>query len=176
MIQNITKVIWCTILIVSAACATTNQKRDNNDGDYSTGVIPTNFQLDSSSLADDIDILYRVKVHVDDENGTRQNAELTFQIRSGSNKIYLKSRSLSMTAGNKSFDWPGREWSNVYNSPPVMGIITTVKLEYSDLVTIANASEVTGNLAGQNFEWSYQNREPIRDLIEKIDTGILSEK
>ena len=166
------KIAILAVLMFLSACSTAKQQAAERSSDFTTGLVPANFKLDNSSLADPAELLYRVDVRLNREDELPQKIKLTFHLRPGSNTVYLQSRSLSLTAGHKTFDWPKKEWTNIYNSPPVRGRITTVILSYDDLAKIAGSDTVEGNLSGQNFDWSYQNREPIRQLIAKVDSRI----
>lgn len=169
MSKNIIQYTLYAALIFFSGCATSNQTEDNIT-EYDTDVVPAKFSFDSSSLADDAAILYRVQVHSGEKNEAPTKAELSFLVRPGSNDLYLKSRTLSIQANGHSYKWPGREWIDVFQSPPLRGIITTVRLSYDDLGAIANTREVKGNLGGQNFEWSYESREPIRNLMSRVNS------
>lgn len=167
MSKNIIQFTIGAALIFFSGCATSNQTKDNK-AEYDTETVPAQFSFESSSLADDAEILYRVQVHTDEKTGTPAKAELSFLVRPGSNNLFLKSRDLSMRADGHSYEWPGKEWVNVLQSPPLRGIITTVWLDYETLKILANAREVQGNLGGQHFEWPYKSREAIRDMLSVI--------
>lgn len=163
------RIALCAVVICIAGCATTNSSVETNKEGYATDAIPAKFGLDSSSLLDDIGIYYRVQVLEGDEEAEPDKAKLIFQIRPGPNKVFLKSRSLNISANGKYFEWPGREWYDITDSPALSGTITSVELGYDDLVMIAEAPRVEGNLGGQNFDWSYQSREPMRQFIAQVN-------
>ena len=170
MASRLVKISLFAAIIFLSACTATKNHGAEQSAEFTTSLVPANFKLENSSLAEPAELLYRVDIRLNSESDIPEKARLTFHLRPGSNTVYLQSRALSLTAGGETFDWPGREWRNIYDSPPVRGRITTVRLSYDDLAKIANSKAVEGNLSGQNFEWSYQNREPIRQLIAKIDT------
>ena len=170
MFQNITKLALCTVLLFSAGCASSNLSTSTEQEGYGTEAIPAKFRLNSSSLLDDVKIYYHVQVFEENRDARPDSAELIFRIRPGSNQVYLKSRSLNITANDKTLDWPGREWYDISYAPAVKGTITTVKVDYDDLVTIAEAVKVKGSLGGQNFDWPYKSREPMRQFIAQVNS------
>lgn len=169
MIGNITKIVLSIVFICLVGCATSNPSADTNETGYATNAIPANFGMDSSSLLDDVGIYYRVQVFESKEANEPDKSELIFQIRPGSDKVYLRSRSLYITANGETFEWPGREWQDISDAPEIKGTITAVNLGYDDLVTIAEAAKVEGNLGGQTFDWPYESRETIRQFIAQVN-------
>lgn len=172
MLKNIS-IFLCTVMIGFAGCATSNQNATLTKADYDTGTIPAKFELDSFSFLDDANVLYRIQVYTDKESERPDIAKLIFQLRPGPDKYYLRSRSLSITADGKTFEWPGREWINIYESPPVRGRISSGILSYSNLVEIAHAKTVKGSLGGQDFDWPYKDREHMRKFIAKVRSNSL---
>lgn len=170
MFNNIIRIVLCTALIYLAGCAASNPGANTDKASYATKAIPVKFSMNSMSFLDDVRIYYHVQVYESNENTEPDNAELIFRIRPGSDKLYLKSRSLNIIANGKTFEWPGREWYDISYAPAINGTITTVKMGYEDLVTIAEATKVEGNLGGQNFDWPYKSREPMRQFIKHVNS------
>ena len=150
------------------SCA--SSKVGSQKSTFKTKVTETNFSINSNGLANPAKVSYQVRAQCEGSNCIPDEAQLSFHLRSGTNKVYLSNRNLTIQVEEETYNWPGREWSNIYNSPPVLGVIKTITLDWNTLTTIAKAQEVTGNLAGQSFEWTHKNREPIRAIVSEAES------
>lgn len=170
MLNKLSTIIFCGFLIYITGCASTKPETNTTKAGYGTEPIPANFSLSNSSMLDDLRIYYHVQVHESNENARPDSAELVFKIQPGSDQIFLRSRSLYLTANDKSFEWPKREWIDIFHSPALRGTITSVQLGYEDLAAIAEATSVEGNLGGQSFDWPYKSREPMRQFVAYVNS------
>lgn len=137
---------------------------------WQTERMPTNFVIASSSFAGSVTVLYQVIADCIGPNCTPDEAELIFSRQSSSNALYLSNTNLSIKAGNEQFVWEGIERERIYENQRVGGLIKSVTLKWEELVQIATAVYVSGNLAGENFEWEYQNRKPLRQFLSKVES------
>jgi len=160
--------VWLATGCASSRPARNQKSHANQKLKFTTGIITANFGYKSGQLSEPEEIQYLVHAQCKGTNCMPDKAELSFYIQTGRNIVYMNDRDLSIHAGNKDYYWSGIEWSNIYESPPVFGLIKTVTLKQDQLTQIANSQKVTGNLAGQEFKWSYKNREPIRTLLENM--------
>src|SRR5699024_6565436 len=115
-------------------------------------------------------VQYRARAQCKGANCVPEKAQLSFFVESGANSLYLSNRNLSIEADGKSYEWREREWTNIYDSPPVLGLIKLVILNRDELIQLANAQEVHGVLSGQRFKWSHQNRKPLRELVAEMES------
>lgn len=167
------------LIILLGSCSSTKPNRQETAGrtlTWKTDRTPANFVHSSNSLTGSVTVLYQVQAHCTGINCIPDTAELTFSRQSSSNTLYLSSRNLSIQAGKENYEWKGIERTDIYETQPVGGIIKNVTLEWDQLVQIATAYQVTGNLAGQNFTWTYENREPLRTLLSEVKSNNSADK
>lgn len=138
---------------------------------WKTKRIPANFVLSSNSFTGPVRIYYQLRAQCNSTNCKPTQAQLTFSRQSNTNTLYLSNRNLSIQAGKENYEWKGVERTNIYETQAVGGIIKNVTLEWDQFVQIATAHDVSGNLAGENFKWTYENRAPLRTLLSKIESN-----
>lgn len=165
--------LLCLVFVWFEGCASTkpgpgNSQDAGQKSTFKTELITANFSISGGGLSTPVPIQYRARAQCKGVECIPEKAELSFFLEPGPNTVYLDDRTLSIEANGESYYWQGQDWTNIYHSPPVLGLIKMVRLKQDELVQIANARKVTGVLAGQNFEWTYQNRAPLRKMIAEM--------
>ncbi len=162
------------LIIGLTGCGSTRsgtQESASEQISWKTERIPTNFVLASNSFAGSVTVLYQVLADCSGANCTPAKAELIFSRQSSSNALYLSNRNLSIEADSEHYEWEGIEHKRIYETQRVGGLIKSVSLKWEQLVQIATAVRVSGNLAGENFEWTYENRAPLRQLLSRVKSN-----
>jgi hypothetical protein len=156
-----------------ANCATSgsaksNQRNKNHKKTFKTPLVRANFNYQLGGLASPVPILYQVRSECKKADCEKPKTVLSFSIEPGPNDIFLNRFNLTIHAGDKDYHWEKKEWRKIRNSPPVLGKFLSVHLTKSQLKHIAESKQVTGNLAGNSFHWSYKNRKSLRILLGKL--------
>ena len=168
--------LLCLIFVCFEGCASTQPGNDNTQptdqqSTFSTSLHSASFSFSSGGLSTPIPVQYRAQARCKGANCIPEKAQLSFFLEPGPNTVYLSNRNLSIEADGKSYDWREREWANIYDSPPVLGLIKLVTLNQDELTQLANAQKVSGVLSGQHFKWSYPNREPLRKMVSEMKSA-----
>jgi hypothetical protein len=169
---KISGVLW--IAFALAGCASSGASRVSahrtpTKSTFVTKNILTNFTYSTGGLGGNTPISYQLRAQCKGRKCVPKNINLSFFLQSGSNTVTISSFNLSIQAGKKSYHWRERSWRNIRNATPVVGKIMTVTLSPQQLKQIAESKKVTGALAGLSFQWSYTNRAPMREMLEKME-------
>jgi hypothetical protein len=160
--------------LVLTECATSGSSKhhqQNHKKTFRTSAIRANFSLSEGSLGNTIPILYQVQIQCKSADCKSPKGTLSFSLERDFRTVYLSKRGLTIHAGDKKYHWNRHEWLDIRNSPPVYGQIISVHLKKSEIKQIAESKNVTGTLAGIHFKWTYENRKPVRSLLDKIEKG-----
>lgn len=157
------------LLYLSVGCAST-QDASSGDFTFKTKTVPANFGLSSNSYSGTVTVLYQAQAKCEGVNCVPDQVELLFRRESSFNTLYLNNRNLTIRAGNQSYEWKEAYRPNINETQRVVGVIKSVILDWDQFVQIATSYDVTGNLAGENFKWTYENRAPLRTLLSEIES------
>lgn len=163
--------ITLTLLLLTgfglAGCATSRMTKYEKS--FKTDLTRANFSFNSSGLGSHIPIFYQVQVHCKEADCSTPEIALSFSLQSGSNDIYLNDLDLDIYTDGQDYHWPSNDNQRITHSPPVNGRFRTVSLTKEQLRHIAGNEKVKGNLAGNQFKWTYENRKPLRSLLKKLN-------
>ena len=95
--------------------------------------------------------------------------ELAFAKR-GTQPVQLRGRDVSLEIGTETITWDDPQNREVDRGTKIRsGTFARVELTSKQLSTLAGASEVTGTVGGLRFELPYEEREPLRTLLSRIE-------
>ena len=95
--------------------------------------------------------------------------ELEFGKR-GPQPVQLPGRDVSLQIGSETITWRDPQNREVDRGTQIRsGTFARVDLTPKQLSTLANASDVDGTVGGIRFELSYEEREPLRRLLSRLE-------
>jgi hypothetical protein len=75
-----------------------------------------------------------------------------------------------MTIGSETITWEDPQTRDASQTTTVRsGIFARIKVSSGQLSTIGGVSQVSGAVGGTNFSIPYEQRRPIRKLLEQIE-------
>lgn len=157
------------LFILIAGCATSHSVQENgpseNKSSFDTGKKMADLNFKKNSLLDPLRIKFQVSAECTGPDCTPDEAQLDFFVVPGPTKVVLRDLSLTLNAGQVIYQWNGPKWDYVEDAPVALGLLKSVTLDKKMLQQIAGNEDIFGDLGGQGFKWSYENREPIRELL-----------
>lgn len=160
------------LIILMAGCATSHSGQRHSVSEYKssfdTGLNTADLKFENRSLFASVRFKFQVLAQCTGPGCTPDEARLAFFIVPGQTSIYLYDLSLIIYAGEEKYKWLGPDLHDVNNRTMAFGLVKSVPLNKKMLYQIAKNTDVSGNFAGQEFVWSYENREPIRNLLANM--------
>ncbi len=102
---------------------------------------------------------------------TPQQAYLIFSVRDETNAgsdLFMGDRSLSLQINGERFAWANDPLWESAKDTSIDGEVTRLPLTVKQLSRIARADRVQGTLGSMRFNLSYQQREPLRLLVDRL--------
>lgn len=174
--RYLTVILLLSMGLLVTNCSTSEpliltQKKPNYAKSFKTRLVRANFSYALGGLGNSAAIQYQAQTSCKNATCGSPKTILSFYLLSGSNEVRIGNhRNLSIKAGDKSYHWSRQNSANVqYGYASLSGRIAAVSISKSVLKQIAESKNVSGELAGQHFQWTYRNRKPLRALLQKVN-------
>lgn len=100
-----------------------------------------------------------------------REAWLAFVSEGGNTDLRIANRAVTITADGEKHRWQPKDYElQAQNTSPLLGEIVRVSLDLETLRQIAMAEQVSGTLAQDSFRLSERQREPLRQLWERMNS------
>ncbi len=157
------------LIILIAGCATSHSGQEDGASEekinFDTGLNVADLRFQNNSLFDPVSFKFRVLAQCNGPDCIPDEAQLEFFVVPGQTRVVLYDLSLTINAGEEKYQWLGPDLNYIGGGTSAVGLVKSVPLDKKMLHQIAENINLLGNFAGQEFEWSYENREPIRKLL-----------
>jgi len=166
----------CGILVgLLAGCATSSQPvavsydTVSDQTVYETGEM----QLGDIDIATGLTKEVEFQVHVVGECRGKDCAPSQYKLefgKRGTQSVQLPGRDVSLQIGSETITWRDPQNREVDRGTQIRsGTFARVDLTPKQLSTLANASDVDGTVGGIRFELPYEEREPLRRLLSRLE-------
>lgn len=161
----------------SRPSASANYRQARNEMVYRTRPIDLGALFESGGLGIDPRVSLRGWAACDGENCQPSEAWLSFTLQRGSKEMRVVSdRSVTIKTAEDVYTWQqgdrrnsGNELVQEMRGAPTSGEIARVELDWATLKDIATTQEFRGTIGGKDFSLSYDEREPLRAMMEQME-------